>query len=244
MKWTIKEAYDRRISKITGLGDVGYLKKEFIDWVRSIEFEEFLEWGHSEWRRTLDEEAEEYYEKVLADTGDKKHAAKMKEECYRVEDFVHESQWLYLQRDILEFLLSGGGDSFRFAEMKVKEKTLSHMYENLGLNPTALPNPEKMNNELLSTRYIFQTAYDISQYESRRERLLDIGAPQEMIGMCCPKTEMGVLKTDEKTLNRVRKYLEFVSNEEIKKTVNDWLATKEDIYVRQRRMPGAGFSRQ
>ena len=242
MKWTIGEVYGRRTSKITGLGDVRYLKKEFIDWVRSIEFEEFLKWGYDEWTRTWDEEAEEYYEKVLADTGDKEHAEKMKETCYMAEEIVHKSQWLYLQEDMLEFLLSGDGNSFRFAEMKVKEEILSRMYKNLGLNPAAVD--EKMENELLSTRYVFQTAYDISQYESRRKRLLEWGAPQEVISESCPKTEMGVLKANQNTLNRVRKYLEFVSNEEIKKTVNDWLGTKEDIYVRQRRMPGAGFSRQ
>jgi hypothetical protein len=235
MKWTIGEVYGRRTSNITGLGDVRYLKKEFIDWVRSIEFEEFLKWGYDEWTRTWDEEAEEYYEKVLADTGDKEHAEKMKETCYK-------SQWLYLQEEMLEFLLSGDGDSFRFAEMKAKDQILSRMYKNLGLNPAVID--EKMENELLSTRYVFQTAYDVSQNESRRKRLLEFGAPEEVISESCPKTEMGVLKASQNTLNRVRKYLEFVSNEEVRKTVNDWLGTKEDIYVRQRRMPGAGFSRQ
>ena len=99
MNWTIDGAYERYERN-----DV-VLKKEFLDWVRSIGFEEFLRWGDDEWERSSNQQAEEYYEQVLANTGDKEHAEKMKDMCYMAEEIVHKAPWLYLQQNMLEFLL-------------------------------------------------------------------------------------------------------------------------------------------
>jgi len=99
MNWTIDGAYER-----CERNDI-VLKKEFLDWVRSIGFEEFLRWGDDEWKRPWIQQAEEYYEQVLAETGDKEHAEKMQDMCYMAEEFVYKASWLHLQQNMLEFLL-------------------------------------------------------------------------------------------------------------------------------------------
>ena len=99
MNWTINGAYAVREP------DNVVLKKEFLNWVRSIGFEKFLEWGNDQWMFPLQQEADQHYEQVLADTGDKEHAARMADVCYMAEKLVYEAPWLYLQEDMLKFLL-------------------------------------------------------------------------------------------------------------------------------------------